>query len=589
MAATLPPRRPAAPSAPGPDPATAAHASVRLDDAEEARPASSEAGREVGAALLALSRTARSFTLYDAQNEAVRGFLADLQAKFQKALAQLGELSLEVRPFELVFRGETVYLERERERSLAFRLFRDGVRRLTFDAALAWNDLLGLVEILSLRYAGVRQQEDDVVTLLHKAAFTHIRFAAVEGFVPDEEIADEGGPREVERLPAPRDLDQPPPELPPAIEPAWRELPQDALARLRAEESPATVAADALSLALDLLALADQRETELEDLGAYLVETRDFLVAEGDFARLEALCEALERHAQQSPVLHALLPGFAGPDALQRLLQWARRHPPPPSEDLLACLARQPGDAFAAVLDALPGEADTQARAMLGALAEGLVAGRDEDLLRRLAQADTRSARELLGIVARALPSRLTEAALLLKDVPDPQLQLDLLHALRGAPYDPALGRAALRLLSAQTVDVALSAAEYLSAAREPRAFEACVRRLGEAGAHGEPRLLAGLGRAMAELRPDASEELFALWLEPRGLLGRSLEGSTRRAQQWAALSGMARLPGETPERVLRAFLEHSSGDLHQHCLAALVERRRAAHLLAPAGAVRGG
>lgn len=588
MADTLPPRRPAGPSAPGQESARAAPAGVSAhDDApEEARPASSEAGRAVGAALLALSRTARSFTLYDAQNEAVRGFLADLQAKFRQALAQVGELSLEVRPFELAFKGETVYLERERERSLAFRLFRDGVRRLTFDAALGWDDLLGLVEILSLRYAGVRQQEDDVVTLLHKAGFAHIRFAAVEGFVPDEEIADESVPREIERLPAPRDLDLPAPSLPAPVALAFRELPAEALEKLRSEETSATVAADALALALDLLGLAEDGETELDDLGAYLGETRDFLIADGDFARLEALSEALERQAQTAPVLHALLPGFTGPDALQRLLQWARRHPPPPSPDLLACLARQPGDALAAVLDGLAAETDAAARAGLAALAEGLAPGRDDDVLRRLAQADTRTARELLGIVARAIPARLTEAALLLKDVPDPALQLDLLQALRSAPYDPALGRAALRLLASETVDVALAAAEYLAAQGEPRAFDALVRRVGESG---DTRLLDGLGRALAELRPEAAEELFASWLEPKGLLGRSLEGAGRRAQQWAAVTGLARLPGEAPERVLRAFLKHSGGDLHQHCLAQLVERRRASQAPAAAGAARGG
>jgi hypothetical protein len=41
---------------------------------EEARQGGSEAARVANAALLALSRTARSFTLYDANNKAVREF-----------------------------------------------------------------------------------------------------------------------------------------------------------------------------------------------------------------------------------------------------------------------------------------------------------------------------------------------------------------------------------------------------------------------------------------------------------------------------------------------------------------------------------
>ena len=36
--------------------------------------------------------------------------------------------------------AEVVYLERNRERSLAFRLFRDGVRRLTISPDVAWEE-----------------------------------------------------------------------------------------------------------------------------------------------------------------------------------------------------------------------------------------------------------------------------------------------------------------------------------------------------------------------------------------------------------------------------------------------------------------
>ncbi len=43
-------------------------------------------------------------------------------------------LVLEVHPFELVLGREVVYLEKDRERSLSFRLFRDGVRRIGFAA-----------------------------------------------------------------------------------------------------------------------------------------------------------------------------------------------------------------------------------------------------------------------------------------------------------------------------------------------------------------------------------------------------------------------------------------------------------------------
>src|SRR5512136_798858 len=89
--------------------------------AEEAQLGGTPAGRAANAALRAISRTARSFLLYDPHNDAIRSFLEDLRARMEEALRAAGTLALEVRPFELVLNGEVVYLERDRERSLAFR------------------------------------------------------------------------------------------------------------------------------------------------------------------------------------------------------------------------------------------------------------------------------------------------------------------------------------------------------------------------------------------------------------------------------------------------------------------------------------
>jgi hypothetical protein len=144
-------------------------------------------GQAANALLLSLSRAARSFLLYDPSNEAIRTFLGDLRDKARAFVEAHGRLDLEVRPFELVLRGETVYIERDRERSLAFRMFRDGVRRLIMDQGVTWEELLRLLEVLSIRYSGVRQQEDDIVTLLWKAGFQHIEIEAVEGVLPDED------------------------------------------------------------------------------------------------------------------------------------------------------------------------------------------------------------------------------------------------------------------------------------------------------------------------------------------------------------------------------------------------------------------
>jgi hypothetical protein len=177
-----------------------------------------------------------------------------------------GALELEVRAFELALRGEVVYLERDRERSLAFPLYRDGVRRLSLRPGLAWEEILGLVEILSVRYTGVRQQEDDIVTLLSKAAFPHVRFVAIEGFSPDEEEADEGPTAAVEHIVPRADWDLPAPSLEATAPFAVRPLSADALAALRREQDDDTVARECVDLVVDLAErVADDHDPLNED------------------------------------------------------------------------------------------------------------------------------------------------------------------------------------------------------------------------------------------------------------------------------------------------------------------------------------
>jgi hypothetical protein len=153
----------------------------------EIRLGSSERTLAAGDALRALARASRSYLIYDAGNQAVRGFIEEVRASFERYFQMYGDMELTVRPYELLLDGEAVYLERDRERSLSLKLFRDGVRKLTLMRSTDWSELTRLLEILSIRFVGVRLNEDDIVTLLWKAGFVHIRVEAVEGFVPEDD------------------------------------------------------------------------------------------------------------------------------------------------------------------------------------------------------------------------------------------------------------------------------------------------------------------------------------------------------------------------------------------------------------------
>ncbi len=187
------------------------------EDGEQEQQGLSPRQQRVATLLARLATTARSFLLYDAGNAAVHNFLRTLLQSLVTTLEEEGEIALAVQPFELRFEGQTVYLNRDRERSLAFRLYRDGVRALRFRKGFDWEELAQLLEVLSIRYTGVHQREDDMVTLLWKAGFSHLEISAIEGIVPDEGDAPEAG--RAARFWLPDQVDLPRPALPSPVGP----------------------------------------------------------------------------------------------------------------------------------------------------------------------------------------------------------------------------------------------------------------------------------------------------------------------------------------------------------------------------------
>src|SRR5574340_316756 len=249
---------------------------------EERRLVGSPHATAANAAVLALTRAARSFTLYDPANKVVRTLIADYRQKLERVLADHGPLGLEVHPFELLLGPEVVYVEQDRERSLSFRLFRDGVRRISFEPGATWEELLRLLQILSIRFTGVRQQEDDLVTLLRKAEFAHLSVAAIEGFVPEEEAAEssvEESRGTTARYEPPAEWDLPLPEFGEKVPLRYRPVPDDFLERLRAEESEATLPRAAVRAVAELLQAHGHADPG--PVLAFAMEVREYLLLEG--------------------------------------------------------------------------------------------------------------------------------------------------------------------------------------------------------------------------------------------------------------------------------------------------------------------
>lgn len=133
--------------------------------------------------LTSFARFSRSLGFYNASNRAVGNFFERVWEEMSEVLRNRGEIDLRITASAFVYNGEIVYEDTDREHSIPFRLFRDGIRRLNFDPSVTTEELMELAKILGLRLTGVNRHGDDVVTRLWKADFKTIGYAEVKGFV----------------------------------------------------------------------------------------------------------------------------------------------------------------------------------------------------------------------------------------------------------------------------------------------------------------------------------------------------------------------------------------------------------------------
>ena len=557
-------------------------------EAPEAALGQSPIGKDANAALLALAHTARSFILYDAANERIRGFLEDLRAKVEHFLATHGEMRLQLRPWDIVLGTEVVYSDKDRERSLAFRLYRDGVRRLVVRPGLEWNELITLIGILSVRYKGVRTQEDDVVTLLWRADFKHIEIGAVEGLVANEDYDSEvkapqgtpTGPRTAMQamiFNAPYRFDYPWPSYTERALVEHRVVPPSLLTRITEEDSTEAVPHECLHLVKELLAgLADPFDPlTLDDVTPVLRELRGFLVGDNYLDALLDVVHAVQRVAPADERSRKeLLAACADADAVRRFILTLTTEETGASPALLELVSVAPGDHLGTLLDLFTGSLHHRTSPLVRHLLETQMRSQTARVVERLAGLGGHAAVELFRLAVNADPVGAVDAAVTLLGRTEEELQLEALSFLEHSSYGAKIGRALVGVLGAESPAVRLRALAILAHQRESRAFDPLVDRV-RRGAAGELTVaeVRAAGEALARLDPEKARPLFKEWARPAGLLSRLNAGQT--TLRWAAVSGLAHLPGRDSEELLEWLSQHAGGELSRQAAVALAQLKQ--------------
>jgi hypothetical protein len=548
---------------------------------EERHVAGSPHAVAVNAAVLALTRAARSFTLYDPANKVVRALIADYRDRFRAVLDAFGPLVLHVHPFELTLGREVVYLEPDRERSLAFRLFRDGVRKVAFAAEASWDEMLRLLQILSIRYTGVRQQEDDLVTLLRKAGFQSIHVVAIEGFVPEEEQKE--GPLEADllrgtrrRYDPPPQFDMPLPLFPEAAALRYRPVAPELLARLRAEEADETVPKHALRAVGELL-----QATESHDLQAVLgfaLEVREYLLVEQRSDLLVELARLVRSALAATPEAQAaFLETWLDARTLRALISTIRPDEAEVPPHLAELLDAAGGATLDRLIDLLTEEGEGPRAPLLRRLVVRGCRHAPQALAARLPSAAGAPAVVLLRLLAEVDPPAALHAAAEATTADDAVLQGEVLRQLEAAAFSPEIARGLHHLVESRHEAVRLAALPVMAARGGPRVFPALRAHVEKHAARLSAAEAAAAGQALARSSSRSALETFGEWLRPKGggLLGKLVKMPAAPPFQRVALAGLKTLVGADAEALLALLTEHGEAALRPQAAAALAARSR--------------
>ncbi|MBB6073216.1 HEAT repeat domain-containing protein [Longimicrobium terrae] len=138
-------------------------ASVRADVQEVAR---------------GFAKALRTHLLYEGHSPALDRFVETLRERFATLWERLPYLVLQVEESALIWEGTAAFTGEERD-NLAFSLYKDGVRELTFQPGFEGDDLTAFLELLA-RIHRLRADEEDLLTLLWEHDWGYFRYRYVE-------------------------------------------------------------------------------------------------------------------------------------------------------------------------------------------------------------------------------------------------------------------------------------------------------------------------------------------------------------------------------------------------------------------------
>ncbi len=128
-----------------------------------------------------LSKAIRSVRVYAENNEMFVKLVDRAVNGLQAILLECPELSLSVREDRLLFSGDAVHINSDRQEGLPFVLYRNAFRRITFLQGMDRNELVEFMRAITTDYSANSDYEsEDLVAALWRLALPHLHYLTID-------------------------------------------------------------------------------------------------------------------------------------------------------------------------------------------------------------------------------------------------------------------------------------------------------------------------------------------------------------------------------------------------------------------------
>lgn len=129
-----------------------------------------------------LTKAIKAIQMYHISHPSASSLYNPLFEKMVDYLKEHPILEYQIDKFKINHRGKAVYREEEKETSIAFRLFRNGIRNISFTDGIGFDELVRFLKIISKS-----SKDEDIALDLWEGDFEHINFYVIE---EEDEIID---------------------------------------------------------------------------------------------------------------------------------------------------------------------------------------------------------------------------------------------------------------------------------------------------------------------------------------------------------------------------------------------------------------